>query len=148
MPEYSKREPLPPSTAKVYRQTETELEATCNFIQDSLTKGYITNSKSPYASGLFYRAKADGKFHPIMDYHALNKWTVHDTYPLPLISNILDHLQGKTSSPSLTSIGGSTTYKSKKRTSGKPHSKLLLGYTNLPSCTLASPIPPLPSAKP
>ena len=31
-----------------------------------------------------------------MDYHALNKWTVCDTYPLPLISNILDHLQGKT----------------------------------------------------
>ena len=31
-----------------------------------------------------------------MDYHTLNKWTVHDMYPLPLISNILDHLQGKT----------------------------------------------------
>ena len=81
---------------KVYRQTETELEATRNFIQDSLAKGYITDSKSPYASGLFYRAKADGKLRPIMDYRALNKWTVRDTYPLPLISNILDHLQGKT----------------------------------------------------
>ena len=81
---------------KVYRQTETELEATSNFIQDSLAKGYITDSKSPYTSGLFYRAKADGKLRPIMDYRALNKWTVHDTYPLPLISNILDHLQGKT----------------------------------------------------
>ena len=46
---------------KVYRQMETELEATRNFIQDSLTKGYITDSKSPYASGLFYHAKADGK---------------------------------------------------------------------------------------
>ena len=32
---------------KVYRQTETELEATRNFIQDSLSKGYITDSKSP-----------------------------------------------------------------------------------------------------
>ena len=81
---------------KVYRQTETELEATRNFIQDSLAKGYITDSKSPYASGLFYRAKADGKLRPIMDYRALNKWTVRDTYPLPLIGNILDHLQGKT----------------------------------------------------
>ena len=81
---------------KVYRQTETELEATRNFIQDSLAKGYITDSKSPYASGLFYRAKSDGKLRPIMDYRTLNDWTVRDTYPLPLISNILDHLQGKT----------------------------------------------------
>ena len=39
---------------KVYCQTEDELEATRNFIQDSLAKGYITDSKSPYASGLFY----------------------------------------------------------------------------------------------
>ena len=30
-----------------------------------------------------------------MDYKALNSWTVHDTYPLPLISDIIDHLQGK-----------------------------------------------------
>ena len=28
-----------------------------------------------------------------MDYWALNKWMVHDTYPLPLIGNILNHLQ-------------------------------------------------------
>ena len=31
-----------------------------------------------------------------MDYRTLNSWTVRDTYPLPLIGNILDHLQGKT----------------------------------------------------
>lgn len=31
-----------------------------------------------------------------MDYHMLNRWTIRDTYPLPLIGNILDHLQGKT----------------------------------------------------
>ena len=31
-----------------------------------------------------------------MDYCTLNQWTVHNTYPLPLIGNILGHLQGKT----------------------------------------------------
>ena len=31
-----------------------------------------------------------------MDYHGLNKWTIQDVYPLPLIGNILDHLHGKT----------------------------------------------------
>ena len=31
-----------------------------------------------------------------MDYRTLNKWTVRDSYPLPLISNIIERLQGKT----------------------------------------------------
>ena len=31
-----------------------------------------------------------------MDYRILNKWTIHDNYPLPLITNIIEHLQGKT----------------------------------------------------
>jgi hypothetical protein len=46
---------------KIYRQTEEELEATKTFIQESLTKGYIVDSKSPYTSALFYQKKKDGK---------------------------------------------------------------------------------------
>ena len=81
---------------KIYRQTEEELEATCKFIEESLAKGYITDSKLPYAAALFYRKKKSGQLRPIMDYRTLNKWTVRDNYPLPLISNIIDRLQGKT----------------------------------------------------
>lgn len=64
---------------RVYRQTEAELKATANFIKDALAKGYIVDSKSLYMSGLFYRAKKDGKLRPIMDYRVLNSWTVRDT---------------------------------------------------------------------
>ena len=81
---------------KIYHQTEEELEATQKFIEESLVKGYIVDSKSPYAATLFYQKKKSGQLQPIMDYHTLNKWTVHDNYPLPLISNIIKHLQGKT----------------------------------------------------
>ena len=81
---------------KIYRQTEEELEATRKFIEESLAKGYITDSKSPYAAALFYRKKKSDQLRPIMDYRTLNKWTVHNNYPLPLISNIIEHLQGKT----------------------------------------------------
>ena len=81
---------------KIYRQTEEELEATRKFIEESLAKGYITDSKSPYAATLFYRKKKSGQLRPIMDYRTLNKWTVRDNYPLPLISNIIKRLQGKT----------------------------------------------------
>jgi hypothetical protein len=80
---------------KIYRQTAAEEEATKTFIREHLDKGYITPSNSPYASPLFYRKKKDGSLRPIMDYRVLNSWMVRDVYPLPLISTILDHLQGK-----------------------------------------------------
>ena len=81
---------------KIYWQMETEVEATRQFIMGTLAKGYITDSKSPNTLALFHRAKKDGKLHPIMDYQVLIKWIIHNTYPLPLIGNILEHLQGKT----------------------------------------------------
>ena len=75
---------------------EEELEATRKFIEESLAKGYITDSKSLYAAALFYRKKKSGQLRPIIDYRTLNKWTIRDNYPLPLISNIIERLQGRT----------------------------------------------------
>src|SRR6202012_4932089 len=81
---------------KIYQQSEAELEATRKFLAESLEKGYIKETNSPYASPLFYHAKKNGELRPILDYRLLNSYTVHDVYPLPLISSIIDHLQGKT----------------------------------------------------
>jgi hypothetical protein len=80
---------------KIYRQTEKELKALKEYIDDGLAKGYIEETNSPYASPLFFQEKSDGKLRPIVDYRALNAWTVRDVYPLPLIGSIIDHLQGK-----------------------------------------------------
>ena len=80
---------------KIYQQTDREMEATHQFIDEHLAKGYIKESNSPYASPIFYQAKKDGTLHPIMDYHFLKSWTIRDTYPLPLINDIIDRLQGK-----------------------------------------------------
>ena len=121
---------------KIYKQTAEELEATRQFITESLAKGYIMDSKSPYASALFYRKKKDGKLRPIMDYRILNKWTVRDNYPLPLITNIIERLQGKTLFQSLTFIGDTIIFASKKKIDGKLLSKPHLVSTNPRSCTL------------
>jgi hypothetical protein len=80
---------------KIYRQTEAELKALKEYIDKNLAKGYIVKTNSPYASPVFFRAKKDGKLSPIVDYRALNAWTVRDVYPLPLIGSIIDQLQGK-----------------------------------------------------
>ena len=86
------KEGAPPTLkCKVYPQTAAEEEATQTFINEHLEKGYIKESNSPYVSPFFFQKKKDG--------------TIQDKYPLPLISTILDHLQGRNSSPNLTFAG-------------------------------------------
>ncbi len=57
-----------------------------------LDKGYIWVSKSPYASPFFFIKKKDGKLCPVQDYQKINALTVHNQYPLPLISDLLRDL--------------------------------------------------------
>jgi Reverse transcriptase (RNA-dependent DNA polymerase) len=46
------------------------------------------------ASPFFFISKKDGKLRPCQDYRYLNNWTVKNSYPLPLISKIMDKLKG------------------------------------------------------
>ena len=56
----------------------------------------VHRSKSPYASGFFFIKKKDGKLRPVQDYRKLNTWTVPNCYPLPLISELIHRISGKT----------------------------------------------------
>ena len=49
----------------------------------------------PYASGFFLIKKKDGKFRPVQDYRNLNKWTIPNKYPLPLILELVHNLADK-----------------------------------------------------
>jgi hypothetical protein len=79
---------------KVYPMTRTEEEALNEFLDEQLTKGYIRPSISPYALSFFFIKKKDGKLHPVQDYQNLNKWTVRNQYPLPLITALIRDLGG------------------------------------------------------
>ena len=46
------------------------------------------------ASPFFFVKKKDGKLRPCQDYRYLNDWTIKNTYPLPLISEIMYKLKG------------------------------------------------------
>ena len=74
---------------KVYPTTLTEDEALSKFIQEQLEKGYISKSKSPYASPFFFIKKKDGKLHPVQDYRKLNEYTIKNKYPLPLNPDLI-----------------------------------------------------------
>ena len=62
------------------------------FIVENLKTGRIRPSKSPQASPFFFVKKKDRKLHLVQDYRYLNEHTVKNTYPLPLITDLIDNL--------------------------------------------------------
>jgi len=56
--------------------------------------GRIRPSKSPAGSPILFVPKKDGSLRLCVDYRGLNKVTIKNRYPLPLISEILDRVVG------------------------------------------------------
>jgi len=79
----------------VYPLSRNEREEVQQFIQDHLQKGYIRPSKSPQTSPVFFVGKKDGEKHMVMDYKRLNKQTIKNNYPLPLITDLVDSMGNK-----------------------------------------------------
>ena len=79
---------------KVYPMTHTEDDALDEFIDEQLAKGYIHPSISPYASSFFFIKKKGRKLRLVQDYRNINKWTVRNPYPLPLITTLIRDLGG------------------------------------------------------
>ena len=88
------RETFMPKVAKTYPMNPKEVEACKEFINEHLKSGKIQKSQSPQASLFFFIQKKDGGLHPCQDYQYLNEHTVKNTYPLPLISTLIDKLKG------------------------------------------------------
>ena len=64
-------------------------------MDDQLRKGYIRPSKFPQTSSVFFVGKKDGKKRMVMDYQSLNKQTVKNNYPLPLITDLINNMGSK-----------------------------------------------------
>jgi hypothetical protein len=63
-----------------------------NYIEENLAKNFIRNSKSPASAPMLFVKKKDESLRMCVDYHGLNKITVKNCYPLPLIFGLLDQL--------------------------------------------------------
>jgi len=64
-------------------------------VDDQLRKGYIRPSKFSQMSPVFFVGKKDRKKRMVMDYCSLNKQTVKNNYPLPLITDLIDNIGNK-----------------------------------------------------
>ena len=84
-----------PRDCKTYPLTPREEAALTEFLTENLAKRYIRPSKSPMASPFFFVDKKDIlDLRPCQDYRELNEGTVKDSYPFPLISDLMDKLKG------------------------------------------------------
>ena len=88
------KEGFEPKSFKNYNLTPAEQLKLDKFLKENLEKGYIRPSQSPMASPFFFISKKDGKLQPCQDYRYLNNWIIKNSYPLPLISDILAKLKG------------------------------------------------------
>src|SRR5437588_8629279 len=83
-----------PKKRHIIPMSDEELKEIFAFIQDQLEKSYIRPSKSSQTSLVFFIPKKDGKKHMVINYQYLNKGTICNSYPLPLISQLINKLKG------------------------------------------------------
>jgi len=79
-------------TSKIYPLFEKERSAVKAFIDENRKKGFISESKSPQASGFFFVGKKSGELRPCQDYWYISDWTIQNSYPLPLPLTLIAHL--------------------------------------------------------
>ena len=93
-----------------YRLSQKKLEELKSQLDELLAKGYIRQSKSPYGAPVLFVDKKDGKLRLCVDYRALNKVTVKNSYPLSQIDDLFDQLAGLSTLAGSTCVQGITRY--------------------------------------
>ena len=83
------------SKTRVYSLFRNKKKEVQKFINEHLKKRYIRPSKLPQTLPVFFVGKKDGKRCMVMDYRRLNKQTVKNNYPLPLIIDLVDYMGNK-----------------------------------------------------
>lgn len=81
-----------PKIGKIYPLSPDEQKATEDFLNENFKCSKIHSLNFPKVSSFFLTKKKDGNLYPCQDYCYLNKHTVCNAYPLPLISNLIDKL--------------------------------------------------------
>jgi hypothetical protein len=71
-----------------------EMKTTMKYLQENLAKGWIRSFTSSAGAPILFVKKKDRSLQFCVDYRGLNKITLKDQTPLPLIGELLDRLKG------------------------------------------------------
>nr|GEV93188.1 putative reverse transcriptase domain-containing protein [Tanacetum cinerariifolium] len=77
-----------------YRLAPSEIQELSNQLQELADLGFIRPSTSPWGAHVLFVKKKDESFRMCIDYRELNKLTIKNRYPLPIIDDLFDQLQG------------------------------------------------------
>jgi hypothetical protein len=76
----------------IYNLSQDELVAFREYIDENLKKRFIWHSKFLVGAPILFVKKKDVSLWMCVNYHGLNRLTIKNWYPLPLISRLLDQL--------------------------------------------------------
>jgi hypothetical protein len=76
----------------LYNQTNKELKALKDYLENNLKKRFIKNSSIDFVSLILFVKKPNKSFRFCINFRKLNKITRKDRYLIPLIEEILQYL--------------------------------------------------------
>jgi len=77
-----------PPWGPVYPMSQYQLNTLKTYLDEMFAQGKITHSQSPAGAPILFVPKPDGRLQLCVDYRQLNKLTILDKYPLPLMSEL------------------------------------------------------------
>jgi hypothetical protein len=83
-----------PQSRGIYRVSYAEQQELKRQLQELTDQGFIRPSQSPWGAPVLFVPKKNGKLRMCVDYRALNKLTVKNSYPIPRIEDLIDQLTG------------------------------------------------------
>ncbi|GKA67921.1 hypothetical protein Tco_0767838, partial [Tanacetum coccineum] len=107
-----------------YRLAPSEMKELSEKLQELSDKGFIRPSSSPWGASVLFVKKKDGSFRMCIDYRELNKLTMKNRYPLLMIDDLFDQLQGSNVSSKIDLRSGYHQLRNKKE--HEEHLKVIL----------------------